>query len=108
MKKFLIGFAALIVMACVAIVSALEDIPLPTDGSLYEGPVHEAARTALAATLRSEMEARTDTNLVVAITTYTPRYVGDILVAPSSTNAATAWLAVGSTTNDWSVLIAVE
>jgi hypothetical protein len=97
MKKF---FVLLVALAACAVL-ALDDIALPTDGSLYEGPVHSAARAALAVTLRAEMAAQVDTNTTTTVTLYTPRRVGDILIGQDGAGTNLVAISKGVTTNDW-------
>lgn len=43
-----------------------------------------------------------DTNTTTSVTTYTPRYFGDMLVGQAGAGTGAVWLAIGLTTNDWS------
>lgn len=65
---------------------ALDNIPLPTDGSFYDGAV---------------IAGRTDTNVVTVSTAYTPRRIGDLLIGGAGAGTGAVWVAKGKTTNDW-------
>lgn len=105
MKKTL-SILALLVICVLAFglyaARALDTIPLPTDGSFYDGTVNSAARAALSnAIVNVIIPAQVDTALTNTVSTaYIPRRAGDILVGKVSTTNA-VWVSVGTTTNDW-------
>lgn len=86
MKKIII--LALVQMAMIGSVFALDDITLPVGGSFYDGK-----------TLQPQHDSGTDT----VTANYTPRYIGDMLVGQTSSSNS-LWVAVGLTTGDWSVV----
>ena len=47
---------------------------------------------------------QTDTNTTTSVTTYTPRYVGDMLTGQAGAGTSTLWVSSGTTTNDWTAI----
>lgn len=59
-----------------------------------------AAVAAFFVLMFGAIAAQRDTNSTTTATAYTPRQPGDILIG-NSAGAKAAWIAGGSTTNDW-------
>ena len=57
--------------------------------------------TGNVATLQGQIVAQADTNVTTVATTYTPRFVGDVLVGGKGSGTNAVWIAKAGTTNDW-------
>ena len=69
-----------------------------TDVTSEYGPSQNTQINAALDALEDNSVAQTDTNAVPVTTSYTPVYVGQILVGTASNQV---WIAKGTTTNDW-------
>lgn len=45
--------------------------------------------------------AQSDTNATTTATSYTPAYIGQVLVGSAGTGTNAVWISKGTTTNDW-------
>jgi len=48
--------------------------------------------------------AQSDTNVTTTATSYTPAYVGQVLIGGAGTGTNGVWISKGITTNDWVVV----
>lgn len=96
MKRFVVFLA---VLAAVK-VFALDNVPTPTDGSFYDGRVHQAAREALSNSVWAAMSARVDTNATTTVTNYVPRRAGDVLIGADG-GTDSVWIAKSLLPSGW-------
>jgi hypothetical protein len=82
-------------------VATLQGLMTTTTGNVATVQSTLASATGNVATLQGEIVALADTNVTTTARTYTPRFVGDVLVGGAGVGTNAVWIAKGATSNDW-------